>query len=407
MLVLLFLLWADPTSFEAVFRAGLNALEHNQLSAAQTQLETASRLRPGSPTVWLALAQTYRRLQKNEPFQAAVAKAESLAGNDPVALHGLAFVYSEAGNYAKAASFEARYAGLAPQDRDAIPRAMNLYLQAGKPQPAIDLALPALAKEDRADLRSLVAQAYSLENNHAKAAEEMRRAITLNPYEEDYYIQAARESLMDKNPIIAIEIVGAGKKVFAESPQLELLLGISYYALEEYTNAVDTFLSAARMDPSMEQPYAFIARTLEHTPSRLPEILAAFKARAEKAPGDYLSTYFYGKALLFHGDDEQAETLLRKSVSLNGGYWESRLELAKALEETGDLDAALAEFRKTIELNPKDATAHYRLGRLYDRLGKPAEAKAEYAIQKKLIDEEESGPFRQQHLTKGTEPARP
>jgi len=407
MLVLLFFLWADPTSFEAVYRAGLNALEHNQLPAAQAQLETASRLKPGDPRVWLALAQTYQRLKKDEPFEAAVAKAEALAGSDPVALHGLAFVYSEVGNYAAAASYEARYAGLAPQDQEAAPRAAELYLRAGKPEPAMQLLAHALAKEDRADLRNLLAQAYSLENNHAKAAEEMRRAITLNPYDEDYYIQAARESLMDRNPILAIGIVGAGKKVFAKSPQLELLLGIAFYSLEEYTKAVDTFLNAARMDPAMEQPYAFIARTLEHAPSRLPEILDVFKARAAKAPNDYLSTYFYGKALLFNGDDEQAEKLLRKSVSLNGGYWESRLDLAEALEETGDLNAALAEFRRTIALNPKDATAHYRLGRLYDRLGKPAEANAEYAIQKGLIDEEESGPFRQQRMTKGMERARP
>ncbi len=157
---------------------------------------------------------------------------------------------------------------------------------------------------------------------------------------------------MDRNPIVAIHTEEDGKKIFAKSPQLELLLGIAYYALEEYTKAVDTFLNAMRMDPAMEQPYAFLARTLEHAPSRLPEILAAFKALGAKTPDNYRSSYFYGKAHLLNGDDEHAETLLRKSVGLNGGYWESRLELAKALEQTGDLAGALAEFRKAIELNP-------------------------------------------------------
>ena len=86
---------------------------------------------------------------------------------------------------------------------------------------------------------------------------------------------------------------------------------------------------------------------------------------------------------------------------------QAHLEQGQRIREKGDLQMALAEFRKAIELNPKDATAHYRLGRLYDRLGKTTEAKVEYAIQKKLIDDEESGPFRQQHVTKGMEPARP
>jgi tetratricopeptide (TPR) repeat protein len=404
MLALLLLLFADSASFEAVFREGLTALSQNQLSNAQVKLETASKLEPGDPRVWLALAQTYRKLKKDASFQAAIAKAESLAGNAPATLHGLAFLYSETGSYEKAAWFEARYAATAPNDLNAAARAAELYLRAGKPQPAIELAAQAVAKEDRADLHTLLCKAYSLQNNHAKAAEEMRRAIALNSYEENYYFEAARESLMDANPAAAIGTVQAGKKIFANSPQLELVLGIAYYALEEYANAVDTFLNAIRMDPAIEQPYTFIARTMDHTPSRLPEILAAFKALAEKAPDNYLSTYLYGKALLFNGDEQQAELLLRKSVVLNGNYWESHLELAKALEQKSELGAALGEFRKAIELNPKDATAHYRLGGLYDRLGKPDAAKAEYAIQKALIDEEESGPFRHRELTKGLGP---
>jgi len=404
MLALLLLLLADPTSFETAFRAGLTALSQNQLPTAQAQLETASKLRPGDPRVWLALAQTYRKLKQDASSQAAVAKAESLAGNDPATLHGLAFLYTETGNYEKAASFEARYAGLAPNDPNAAARAAELYLRAGKPQPAIELAGQALAKEDRADLHGLLGKAYSLQKNHGKAAEEMRRAIALNQYEETYYFEAARESLMDGNAAAAIGTVQTGKKIFAKSPQLELVLGIAYYALEEYANAVDAFLNAIRMDATIEQPYAFIARTMDHTPSRLPEILAAFKALAEKAPDNYLSTYFYGKALLFNGDEKQAEALLKKSVALNGNYGESHLELAKALEQKGELELALAEFRRAIELNPKDATAHYRLGGLYDRLGKPDAAKAEYAIQKALIDEEESGPTRHQELTKGLGP---
>ena len=407
MLALLLLLFADPVSFDSAFRAGLTALRQNQLAEARVQLEAASKLKPTDPRVWLALAQTYRKLKEDASSLAAISRAESLAGNDTATLHGLAFLYSETGNYEKAASFEARYAGLASNDPNAVARAAELYLKAGKPQPTIELTTQALAKEDRTDLHSLLGQAYALEKNHAKAAEEMRRASALNPYEESYYFEAARETLIDGNPNAAIESVQAGKKVFAKSPQLELVLGIADYALENYAGAVDAFLNAIRMDPTIEQPYAFIARTLDHAPSRLPEILLAFKTLAEKTPDNYLSAYFYGKALLFNGDEEQAEALLRRSVKLNGGYWESHLELGKALEERGELEEALSEFRRAIELNPKDATTHFRLGGLYDRLGRSDQAKAEYAIHKSLIDAEESGPFRQQRLTNDLQPARP
>ena len=394
MLALFLLLWADPASFEALFRSGLTALNQNQFSAAQTQLEAASKVKPNDPQVWLALAQTYRKLKREPAAEAAVGKAETLAGNNAVALHALAYLHSEAGNFGKAASFEARYAELTPADESAAPRAVDLYLQAHQPEQAIELADRALLKSDRADLRFLLGKAYELQRQPAKAAEQMRRAASLNPYEEDYCFQAARQYTAAGNAPAAIQVIEAGKKVFARSPQLELMLGVAYYAIQQYQQAVDAFLRTIRLDPAVEQPYLFIARSMDHTPSRMPEILDAFKALAERAPDNYLSGYLYGKALLMQGDeDEQAEALLRKSVSLNDRYWESRLELGKALEQKGDLEAAARELRKSIELNPKSATAHFRLGRVYDRLGKPNEAQAEYAIQGRLIDEEESGPF--------------
>ena len=392
MLALLLLLWADPASFEALLRSGLTALNQNQFITAQTQLEAASKLKPDDPQVWLALAQTYRKLKREPAAEAAIGKAEALAGNNALSLHALAYLHSEAGNFSKAASFEARYAELTPGDESAAARAVNLYLQAHQPEQAIDLADRALLKSERADLRFLLGKAYELQQQPARAAEQMRRAASLNPYEEDYYFQAARQYTAAGNAPAAIQVIEAGKKIFAKSPQLELMLGVAYYAIQQYQQAVDAFLRTIHLDPTVEQPYTFIARSMDHTPSRMPEILDAFKALAQRAPDNYMSGYLYGKALLIQGDqDGRAEALLRKSVSLNDRYWESRLELGKALEQEGELEGAARELRKSVELNPKSATAHFRLGRVYDRLGKPAEAQAEYAIQGRLIDEEESG----------------
>ena len=318
-----------------------------------------------------------------------------LAGNNALALHALAYFHSETGNFAKAASFEARYAELTPRDEAAVPRAVDLYLKGRQPEQAIELADRALAKKDRADLRFLLGKAYALQQQPAKAAEQMRRAAGLDPYQEDYYFEAARQYTEAGNAPAAIEVIEAGKKVFAKSAQLELMLGVAYYAIQQYQQAVDSFLRTIRIDPTVDQPYVFITRSMDHTPSRMPEILEAFKARAQSSPDNYLSDYFYGKALLMQGDDDRpAEALLRKSVSLNDGYWESHLELGKALEQEGQMEAAARELRRSIELNPKSATAHFRLGRVYEQLGKPDEAQAEYTVQQRLIDEEESGHLR-------------
>src|SRR5450432_201844 len=88
--------------FETAFRAGLVALNDNNLSVAQAQLEAASQLEPKDARVWLAVAQAYRKLHQLPAAQTAAGKAEVLA-TDPVLIHGLALYYSEAANYNKAA----------------------------------------------------------------------------------------------------------------------------------------------------------------------------------------------------------------------------------------------------------------------------------------------------------------
>ena len=107
---------AEPANFDAHFRLGLVALNAQDLSTAATSLNRASQLRPTNAQVWLALAQTQRRMRNKSQAAEAAAKAESLAANDPVMLHGLALFHSETGNWAKAASLESRYAAVASGD---------------------------------------------------------------------------------------------------------------------------------------------------------------------------------------------------------------------------------------------------------------------------------------------------
>ena len=88
--------------FETVFHDGLVALNQNNLQAAQTRLESASKLEPRDPRVWLALAQTYRKLNQADLAAAAAKNAESFASDAPL-FKGLSIYYSEAGEPAKAA----------------------------------------------------------------------------------------------------------------------------------------------------------------------------------------------------------------------------------------------------------------------------------------------------------------
>ena len=79
-----------PGQFETTFRAGLVALNANNLSVAESQLESAAKLEPRDARVWLALAQTYWKLHKAPPAHSAAQKAEALTSDDALILRALA-----------------------------------------------------------------------------------------------------------------------------------------------------------------------------------------------------------------------------------------------------------------------------------------------------------------------------
>jgi tetratricopeptide (TPR) repeat protein len=397
MWIFLLLLWADPASFDNALRTGLEALRGDNLPVARASLEDASKMQPNNAKVWLGLAQTYWKLRLPDLAQSAAAKAQSADPENPVVLHGLAYFFSESGDPAKAAPFEARYAEKAARDPDAYPRAVDLYLQGQQPKPAIELARKALAQEDRASLHHLLAQAYEMDGQPERAVAEMQQAIHLDRYQESFYFELGRLYLRHNNPRAAIQILEDGRTVFAKSAQLELALGVADYSLRRFADAADCFLRTIRIAPQVEQPYVFLGRMLDQVEDKLPQVTEAYAAFMKAQPDSYLASFLYAKALSAQSaDPAQVEALLRKSIALNTRFWESHYELALLLERRRDFDAAAAEYRRSIELNADNPTPHYHLARVYERLGKKDEAAAEHAAHERLSAAETAAIRRQE-----------
>ncbi|MDQ2898900.1 MAG: tetratricopeptide repeat protein [Acidobacteriota bacterium] len=315
MLWLLLLLCAD--SFDTSLRSGLIALNNNDLPVAESQLEAASQLHPADARVWLALAQTYFKLQRRGDADSAAMRAESLT-KDSALLQALTVYYSETGNT-------------------------------------------------------------------EKTGEVVRTALSQSGLGEDYYFKLADICLKHRDFTNALESLAAGRKIFDRSPQLELAAGVAYYGLRRFPESIDAFLRTIEIDPALEQPYVFLGRMLEQAEDRLPRIREAFAGFERRAPDNYLSPFLYARSLSL-GNPAQAEALLRKSIARNGQFAESQSELGAILERQGRFEEAARAMRRAIELNPNDPVPHYRLARIYDRLGKANEAKAERDQHARLVN---------------------
>jgi tetratricopeptide (TPR) repeat protein len=376
---------AAQESFESVFRRGLLALNTNDLVQARQNLENASRLKPDNAIVWAALAETYLRGKEMVLAKEAAGRASRLAPADSPAQHALAMFYSETGDFAKAANAERQYASGKGADPQAAARAADLSLRAGDTEQAVLWAKTALQRGDTAQMHHLLGQAYAAANRPDEAEREFRSAVETDPLVEAYTFDLSQIQLRRSDFAGAMDTLGKACQRFPNSAQMQLAYGVAAYGQRRFADAIDAFLRVIAIDSSPEQPYVFLARILGQAADRLPQVVAAFAAWEKAEPGNYLAACLHAKALsAASGDPTEIEAELRRSIRLNGSYWESHFELGVLLGKKREWKAAAAELSRSIELNPKAAAAHFQLARAYEKLGDPERAEVERAEHQRL-----------------------
>jgi len=270
--------------------------------------------------------------------------------------HALAVFYSETGDFKQAADWEARFAASGAADPQAPARAANL-----------------------------LGHAYAAANQFDDAVREFRRAVESDPKTEGFVFDLGQTELQKGDFSGALATFDQGRRRFPASAQMQLAYGVAAYGQRRFTDAIDAYLEVTRIDPSIEQPYVFLARMLDQAGDRLPQVVAAFAAWEKAEPGNYLAACLYAKALsAAAGHPGEIEAGLRRSIQLNDAYWESHFELGVLLGKNREWKQAAAELSRSIELNPGVAAAHFQLARAYDKLGDAEKARMERAEHERL-----------------------
>lgn len=89
------------------------------------------------------------------------------------------------------------------------------------------------------------------------------------------------------------------------------------------------------------------------------------------------------------GSLQQSYKGYTKAVALQPADADAKLGLAKTLIEMNQADKALALLEETVQLEPTNATAHYRLATLYRKVGRADDAKREMELYKKFKEMKE------------------
>jgi tetratricopeptide (TPR) repeat protein len=288
---------------------------------------------------------------------------------------------------------------LAPRDGRVWVALSQTYWRLHEEAEAEDAAgkAAAFAPEDPAVLQSLAIY-YSETDQNLKAAQAAAKYSAKVPEKSDarehaveLYFAAARPLLDQQKFTEAVVILKEGAARLPRSAQLELALGVADYGLRRFDDAADAFLRTIEIAPEIEQPYTFLGRILDQIPSRLPQVTERFAAYESAHPASAEGYLLHAKALDAQSvSPEMALRLLQKSIAMNAGDASAHFEMGTLLDRLQRFADAAAEFERAAGLAPSDAAAHYRLARDYDRIGKREAAQAEREKHAQLVKAQEA-----------------
>ena len=365
------------------------ALAQDRPAEARPLLESATRSNPRDAMAWALLAQTYWRLKQPANAAAAAKRAELTA--DAKVQHALAIYYAQSGNRKKAAQLETMFARGPEADKAAASRAALLSWEAGDHAAAIEMGELALRREDRPETRELLARAYEKAGRQDDAIAQRREVVRLRPYSEEARVELGKLLLRAGRFTEASQFLEEARASFDKSPDIDLALGVALYSLRRFDDAASRFLRVIELAPDVEQPYIFLARMIEQVPGRVAELLPRAAEWNRRETGNHYAPFVYAKTLQAAGESaERVQPLFEESIRRQPRFWESHFEYAQVLEQRGNLAGAAGELRTAIALNAQQAAPHYRLARIYDRLGQRPQAARERAIHAQLLEKEKS-----------------
>jgi superkiller protein 3 len=205
----------------------------------------------------------------------------------------------------------------------------------------------------------------------------LRRAATLNPGQEEGWMNLSRELMELSRYPEAISAVQDGIAANAKSYSLHLRLGAALLAAGHYKEAEDTFRTLVDAGDPLPTSYVGLAQVLLREGRA--EDAASMLSAAEQLTGEnFLLSYFLGLSLDRAGKRLEAIAAYKESVRLDPKNAEAHLGLGKTELALERLNDAIAELEETLRLSPNNLQARRLLSQAYRRAGDAANA-AKYA----------------------------
>jgi tetratricopeptide (TPR) repeat protein len=350
----------------------------------------AVQIKPKLAEARTNLGATLLRAGKAELAGEQFRKALALDPKSYDANHNLGEFFIETGNVAEARPLLEQAQQIDPGSYDnGYDLAMADFLL-GRLDAARQIVLNLLKAKDSSELHNLLGQIQEKDGKFVDAANQFEIAAHMDPSEEDLFDWAS-EMLLHMTYEPAITVYQEGTQRFPASPRMWIGLGLTLYSRGKYDDAVKALIRAVDLSPNDARCYLFLSKAYDSSPAQADDVIQRFRRYAEAQPGNALAQYYYALSL-WKGkrtgdltvDISTVESLLQKSVALNGALPEAHVQLGNLYAEQHSYEKSIPEYVRALELNPDLSDAHYRLGTDYVHIGQKDRAQQEFDIYRKL-----------------------
>jgi tetratricopeptide (TPR) repeat protein len=351
---------------DADYRAGADAVAHNDLNAALNNFQKVVRLAPAAEQGHSALGAVLVRLGRTNEGIRELERALAIQPGDSSAQMNLAVAYEQSGQAAKALPlFQKLEAASRTQKQELTPGTLASYARAlaatAQIQPAITRMKEAATRDPRtAEFQDELGTLYAKVADWAEAKQAFTAAIKVSPEFGTAHLHLGltlnalgqagglneltkADELEPRNAVIALEL----GKALAKAGQDEQALAVLQLA--------------GKLDPASTVAGYQLGLVLARL-DRVEEAIPLLQRAADADPKRAETLTNLGMALCLGQRAKDAVPYLQRAVALEPNNVTARQNLAVADIQLSQLDDAIVQLRAALKLDPNASQLHYNLG---------------------------------------------
>ena len=421
------LLALSPGFVPALKNLAINEFNQKQYDPALGHLVAARKQAPADPIVNLYLGEIAYRRHDYKAAAEGFTVAQDMVLRNPNASAHLAVSYFKTNQPQKAEEIldnlapdavepESQFAlGLA-LEQQALPQRAIPFLEAVQRQYpdsydiGFDLVLadieakafPKAIDEARdlvnhgyetSELDNLLAEAYEGDNQVQHAVDTLRKAIALDPADEDNYLDFASLCMNQRSLQAGMQVIQVALASHPKSDRLVFMRGVLYAMQDEFEKAEQDFKLSAELAPQTDLGYVGLGVSYLET-GHDAQAIDILRHRLHDKPNDASLLYLLGEAILRTGVAPgsgayiEAQTSLEKSVRINPNLCLPHVSLGTIYLDEDRPKDAVGQFEQARTIDPKERSAYSHLAVAYRQIGNAEKAKEVLNALKGLIEQE-------------------